>query len=745
MDVPVGITVHPLGNRFYLVTENSTYIIGVSDLVLNLYWGPRLPLDRVLNGNGDDGIAWPDMHGRSSQDPWLTSAPEEYPVFGGLRYGDACLKMILPSGTRELDLQYKSYSVKKKANNLTLTLVDRTYPSIEVHLVYSVDVVNDIIARNMHVFNGTASAVQIELGMSAAWHLPMVLGKRRLIRLAGAWGAESQIQTDALQPGTHLVLSSTRGIPSAQTYPYMAIVDDENGHTYFGTLKWSGNWSMAMAVDIQGNTRWTGGISSHDFMVTVEPNAAWATPKFLAGFTTKGLSGARHRLPNHVLTHQLALRACRHATRQAQLSQLHREMAESAPKHLPVLYNSWEAAGFDINVDQQFDLATKARALGVELFVVDDGWFRGRNSDRAGLGDWFHDTTKFPDGLAPLANYARSLGMCFGLWFEPEMVNKDSDLYRAHPDWVYHYDDRRRSEARHQLVLNLVNKDVKDYLFERLTANIASIGIDYIKWDMNRPISEAGAGLAPENAKQVWELHVQGVYELMGRIKDAFPSLSIESCSSGGGRADVGILDFADQCWVSDNTRPDARLAIQHGISLVLPPRAMVCWVTDMGQSDNPVPLAFRCHVAFMGTLGIGSNLNAYTADQMKELAGWVRLYKKLRPVLQLGFLDWLHYDDRAGLAFTMTTDKNDQQNGKKHAIVLGFRSKNPFSFVLPRLRLKQLEEQVTYNLVAWTTYPTSPISLNPASGAVLMHYGIDASRFLPCSWSSFVLSITTA
>ncbi|ORX46058.1 alpha-galactosidase [Hesseltinella vesiculosa] len=733
MTLPLGITVDAKHSLFYLVTESSTYVIGTTKegLLLNLYWGPRLS---TSDGTTLLHLTWEAIQNgqdeRSSQDPWLTSAPEEYPVFGGLRFGDLCLKATMTAtGTRELDLALTAHNVHDEGTNhllgptpvLTLTLQDKVYTGLKVLLVYKVDTHDNIIDRSTQIVNGSNSTIHIEQGLSAAWHLPPSLNQRQLVRLCGAWCAETLVQKEEpLRPGAHVSLSSTRGIPSAQAYPYMAIVDKQDNHTYFGTLAWSGNWLMQLSVDTQGNTRWTGGVCPFDFMYPLHPGDAWETPSFLAGFTDKGLAGARRHLPSHVLRHSHRL---------------------SRPGDLPVLYNSWEATGFHVNVDQQFALATQAAGLGIELFVLDDGWFKGRNNDRAGLGDWFHDKHKFPDGLTPLANFVHGLGMRFGLWFEPEMVNQDSDLYREHPDWVYHYSDRPRSEARHQLVLDLTRQDVYDYVYERLYCNIKTIGIDYIKWDMNRPISEAGTcAMTTDRAKLIWVQHVQAFYRLLDRLRDDFPDLQIESCSSGGGRADAGVTRRVDQIWVSDNTRPDARLEIQHGVSLILPPRQMVCWITDMGQDDLKVPLAYRCHVSFMGTLGVGADLNKYSEKQKSELRSWINVYKRIRHIIQPGHLDWLHFDKDQAVAFTLT--RVPGTNGyPEEAVVLGFRWHNPFWLTLPRLRLKHLDPEAIFDVILWSTDPEETTRFGKHTGSMLVNVGLDLSPFLDTgSWKSVVI-----
>jgi len=304
----------------------------------------------------------------------------------------------------------------------------------------------------------------------------------------------------------------------------------------------------------------------------------------------------------------------------------------------PLLYNSWEATGFDVGEDGQMALAARAAALGVELFVLDDGWFGARTSERAGLGDWAPNPARFPRGLGPLVAEVRRLGMRFGLWLEPEMVNPDSALYRAHPDWVLHMPNRRRTEMRHQLVLNLARPDTAAWTHAWLDQLIGEHDIDFVKWDANRPLTEVGwPGHADPD--RVWIEHTRSVYRIMDRLRADHPNLRIESCAGGGGRADLGILARTDQVWPSDNTDPVDRIGIQHGFSQLFPARVMGSWVTDSPNATTArqTPLRFRFHVAMAGVLGLGGDLTAWTADEFDEATDLVAEYKRIRPVVQHG------------------------------------------------------------------------------------------------------------
>ena len=265
-----------------------------------------------------------------------------------------------------------------------------------------------------------------------------------------------------------------------------------------------------------------------------------------------------------------------------------------------MLYNSWEATEFNVNVADQTRLAEIAAGIGVELFVMDDGWFGARNNDRAGLGDWFVNPEKFPGGLDELIGNVNALGMDFGLWVEPEMVNPDSDLYRAHPDWTYHFPHRHADELRHQLVLNMTRSDVQAYILDCLDRLLTNHNIRYIKWDMNRPFSQVGAeNLA--DPKMYSYLHTMAVYRIVDELKRRHPGVQFESCASGGGRCDLGAISHFDQVWTSDNTDGIDRMTIQKGYSMLHPIKTMRAWVTDIAGINKPCSLDFRFHIAMQG------------------------------------------------------------------------------------------------------------------------------------------------
>ncbi|KAI8138980.1 alpha-galactosidase [Fennellomyces sp. T-0311] len=704
-----GIHKHRKFDTWFMVTEKTTYVIGATaeGYLVNLHWGARLEKLDDLNATMADPAF--------SQNPPPTYAPEELPAFGGLRFRDNLLKVDLPDGTRELNLLFAGNANITDNYKLDLDLRDGNRTELLVTLHYELDIENDIIRRSYTIRNGLDKRINIEKAFSAAFHPPTALGgdeKRELLTLAGEWAVEAMVESTKLRPGVTHVIQSQRGFPSHVSYPYFAIRQvptDVNPSTevYFGALAWSGSWEITVHTTLLGYTRVAGGMHHQDFGRTLEPGESFTTPVFVAGFTTEGMPGARKLMPRHARKYQ----------------QKNVKTQRDNKVFQPVLYNSWEAVTFNTTFDKQMELADIAAPLGVELFVVDDGWFGNRDNDSAGLGDWYVNKRKFPKGMKPLADKVHDLGMKFGLWFEPESFNPNSDLYKEHPEWAFHYDGVPRYEARSQLVMNLGLKEVEDYLYDRMSTLIEEIGVDYIKWDMNRPWGEVTMHNYDRNPREAYTLAVKGFYNILDRLKAQFPELWIESCASGGGRMDIGVLEKTDQIWTSDNTRPDARILIQYGASLFLPPRVMYGWVTHAPWDENAnIPLSFRFHVSFMGGLGIGSNINEFTEEELSESAAWVSLYKKIRPVIQNGDLDWLVQPSRLSeLVGVSQSTARDQSE----AVVLAFRHNSPFSTPLNLIRLRYLNPKANYKVTVWGSDPHEAQEEYEMSGALLMNKGI--------------------
>ncbi len=445
-------------------------------------------------------------------------------------------------------LKYSDQQVE--GDTLKVKLKDIQY-NLSVTLIYRVYAAEDIIRKTAEIENGTQQVVTLESAQSGAWYLPRG-GAYRLTYAAGRWAGEDQLQQEPIRQGK-VVLESRRGNTSHQQIrglPSMPEALPTNNMATSGSEPWAGAaigrwWSKKLRFT---KSVLRAGSTISISAILLKSGERLETPAYYGGFSANGFGGASRLLHRLELTGILPDREHPHVR--------------------PVLYNSWEATEFNVNEEGQKTLAEKAAKIGVERFVMDDGWFGARNNDHAGLGDWVVNKQKFPNGLKPLIQYVNGLGMDFGLWFEPEMVNPDSDLYRKHPDWAMHFQGRPRSEARNQLVLNMARDDVRRIHLRRYGQNLSENNIKFIKWDMNRHFSEPGWPEIPiPEQKEIWVKYVRNVYDIMDKLRAKHPGLEIESCSGGGGRVDLGVLKRVDEVWTSDNTEAFDRLKIQEGFT----------------------------------------------------------------------------------------------------------------------------------------------------------------------------------
>jgi alpha-galactosidase len=610
----------PDTRTWLLSTPKTSYALRLdaTDAPCHVHWGEPLTLSQVE--------ALPDMYRPARGDSFAgRRVPEEIAVDGGARYGVPGLQVRFADGTRALEWAYAGHEITEEPDALALALRmrDRHYP-LAITLHYRVWHDSDVIERSLtldHTGSPGDDALQVLRADSAAWPLP-ARADYRIGHVVGDWAAESRSRRTAL-PWGETVFTSRRGITGHQANPWVMLdsgdADERHGQVWSAALAWSGTWRITVQRGTDNLVQVTGGFGHDGVSWRLGPGERLATPAF-AGLYSGGGFGASSRawhdyVLHHVLPHPREVR--------------------------PVLYNSWEATEFDVDEAAQRKLAAQAAALGVELFVMDDGWFGARTSDRAGLGDWTPNPERFPDGLGPLIEEVHRLGMKFGLWVEPEMVNPDSELYRRHPDWVLRFENRPGTELRHQFVLNFARPDVVAWATAWLERLIAGHGVDFVKWDMNRAFSEAGwpEHGADARADQLWIDYVRNVYAIIDGLRAAHPGLRIEGCSGGGGRIDLGMLARTDQVWPSDNTDALDRLTIQHGFTQLYPARVMSAWVTDSPNSitGRAIPLRFRCHVAMSGVLALGGNLTEWSEQDLHELAGEVARYKQIRDTVQLG------------------------------------------------------------------------------------------------------------
>jgi alpha-galactosidase len=680
---------------WFLQTDHTTYVVGVNETgeLQSIYWGSKLTREVDLT-QAHLSPEW------ASFDSAQTTSNIEYPGWGGRQYLEPSLKVTLADGVRDLVLKYVDQTIN--GDTLQLKLKDIKY-DLFVTLTYRAYPAEDVIRKTADIQNKTGQVVTIESAQSGVWYLPR--GRRyRLTYAAGRWAGEDQLQQQEIQQGK-VVLESRRGNTSHQLSPWFAIdqggkADQETGNVWFGTLGWSGNWKLVVEDTPMHQIRVTGGYNDFDFSYPLKPGEHLETPAYYGGFSNAGFGGASRSLH-------------------------HLELNEILPDHAhphvrPVLYNSWEATEFNVNEAGQEVLAEKAARIGVERFVMDDGWFGARNNDHAGLGDWVVNRHKFPNGLQPLIKYVNGLGMDFGLWFEPEMVNPNSDLYRKHPDWALHFQGRPRTEARNQLVLNMARDDVRDYIFDAMDKVLNENNIKFIKWDMNRHFSEPGWPEVPiPEQKEVWVKYVQNVYWIMDRLRAKHPGLEIESCSGGGGRVDLGVMKRTDEVWTSDNTEAFDRLTIQEGFTYAFTPKVMMAWVTDVpNMNDRSTPLAYRFLVAMQGSLGIGANLNKWAEADFNLATKMIAYYKSIRKTVQEGNLYRLLSPRESDL----TANDYVSRDGKQ-AVLFAFLHSQQFRSPMPAILLRGLDPDAVYRVKkidnklidAHETY----------SGSYLMNHGV--------------------
>ena len=621
------------GRRFHLHNDRVSYMIylAAGRYPLHLYWGRRVrrigdDLLSRLSGYTDETFSLHEIP--------LDRLPQECPVFGmgDLRMG--LLHVQQADGAHALDLQYAGHRVVdgkpelegmpsargEGAQSLLLTLRD-AYSGVEVELCYTVYEDVDIIARSLRVINGGTQRVTIERALSACVEFERT--DLSLLTLSGAWARERQVFTRPLAPGEQGV-SSVRGASSTIASPFMALLSpgatEDAGEVYGFALCYSGSFQATVDVDADRAARAMIGIAPYNFSWALAAGEAFQTPEAYLCFSGEGLGNMSrqfHRLVHrHITTGRFA----------------------RAPR--PILVNNWEATYFKFDEEKLLALARAAKDVGIDMLVLDDGWFGHRDDDFSSLGDWVDDLRKLPQGLAGLSAKVHEMGLRFGVWVEPEMVSPDSALYRAHPDWCIHAGERMRVEGRHQLVLDLSRAEVRDYVVSSICAAMERGNVDYVKWDMNRNINMYGSEqLPPDRVRELGHRYILGVYDVMRRVTARFPQVLFESCASGGGRFDLAMMALMPQAWCSDDTDAWMRCRIQHGTSFVFPPSCMGAHVSAVPNHQNGrvTPLTTRAMVAMGGTYGYELDLTRLPQEELAQIAAFNGRVKALQTTLLYG------------------------------------------------------------------------------------------------------------
>jgi alpha-galactosidase len=685
-------------HTFRIDGAGVTYVFGVNEngSLQSIYWGKHLAeFDSFGTPHSPPPL--------SSFTPSINDTPHEFTGWGGGLYAVPDLKITFPDGNRDLVLHYVSYQIK--GSELTVLLKDLSR-AVYVTLEYQMDGTTGILRRSATIENKTEQPFTIEQAASGTWNLPPA-DDYQLSYLTGRWADEWNLQQEMLHPGK-IILESRRGSTGHQNNPWFAIErgvsqDQDHGDVWFGALGWSGSWQIAVEQNSIRQVRITGGFNPFDFAYVLRPGESLQLPYFYGGYSSHGIGGASR------LLHRFELQSI---------------VPESPhPRVRPVLYNSWEATEFNVNEAGQEKLAEEAASIGVERFVMDDGWFGERNTDHAGLGDWYPNPQKFPHGLKPLIDKVHSLGMDFGLWVEPEMVNPDSQLYREHPDWVLNFSGRPRTEERNQLVLNLARPDVKAWVFRTLDKLLTDNDISFLKWDYNRNWTEPGwPAVAPDEEKEVYVKYVQNLYSILPQLRAKHPNVEIESCSGGGGRVDLGILRYTDEVWPSDNTDPFDRLSIQNGFTYAYSPGVMMAWVTDSPSwlNNRSTSLTYRFLSSMQGSLGIGANLNKWTPQDFATAKMLVAQYKQVRETVQHGALYRL-ISPLNGSEYSVTEYVSGPRD---QAVIFAFLHSSQMGNRYPRINLRGLDPAAHYRFHMMDGYAAADTPKS-ASGAWWMNEGV--------------------
>ena len=615
---------------------------------------------------GDDGKSW-NMMTRSSgyrlevssggevnamyygnllnlENPGIASV-SEIPVRGGYVPAIPMLEVVFPDGVRDIELEYRAFKITDIDGYPVLKIIqcDKYYP-LEVNSYIRVLPEYDMIEKWVEVINvGQKGAIRIENLLSGSVSLPK--DAYELTHYSGVWGYEFTPQTTKLTQGTKTI--QVKDFKSYGSSSFIVRPEGENdkytGKVWFGSLSYSGNWRLDFDKSFAGNVQIVGGMNFWDQEVNLKPRQSLTTPRMLFGYTEQGIEGVTMSLASYA--------------REKVLPVAHRDQIR------PVLYNSWYATTFHVNEEHQLALAKVAKELGVEMFVIDDGWFKGRLDDKAGLGDWTVDRNKFPNGLKPMIDKINAIGLDFGIWIEPEMVNPNSDLYRKHPDWVFHFPNRQRHEGRNQLILNLAREDVCQYIYKCISDLLKENNIKFIKWDMNKAMTDPGFPSAPEDEQRAVRIkYVDNFYRLVETLRKEFPEVWFEDCSGGGGRIDLGMMSRFDFNWVSDNTDPVERIFIHDSYLTLFPANTMISWVTHEDWHRQNHSLEFKFDVCMAGVLGVGYDITKWDDQQKKIATEKIAQYKTIRETVHNGNLYRIISPYEENRSILQYTDKNKRK-----------------------------------------------------------------------------------
>lgn len=631
-------------NQFHLQTDNTSYILEIlpTGHPAHLYYGRKLNhkvhFENFLNiPSSDKTFGTSTLYSEEKDSFSLHHIPLEFSMSGKGDYRNPTMILENEKGNRTFDFIYKGYKVTDEKEKLTglpssytdegescqtleIELEDKV-ESLNLYLSYSVFTEKDIITRNIRLINKCETPVT--LNKISSFSIDFTHKDFEMITLDGAWIRERHHHRSPIEYGVKEI-SSRKGISSPDHNPFVILctkdTDERKGNAYGFALMYSGNHSCSVEVSTHDYTRVQTGINHNDFSWILEPGDTFQSPEAIMTFSHRGLNGMS-RIFHNFIRHNIVRGHWKY-------------------KERPILINNWEATYFDFNEKKLLSLAKEAKNLGIELFVLDDGWFGERNDDTTSLGDWFVDKKKLPGGLKNLSDKIRKMGMDFGIWVEPEMISKKSRLYEEHPDWMMHVPGREPSPGRNQFFLDLANPDVCDYLYKILSNLFRTSEVSYVKWDLNRCFSDVYSPyLTAERQKETPHRYVLGLYELLERLTNDFPYILFESCASGGSRFDLAMFYYMPQIWTSDNTDAIERLKIQYGSTFFAPPSMMGAHVSAVPNHQvlRNTPIESRFNTAAFGLLGYELDLTKLNPFEKKVIKKQIIFYKEHRELLQFG------------------------------------------------------------------------------------------------------------
>ena len=690
---------------FYLGAGKASYVLHVDEdgRLLNQHWGARVP-DGALS---PDFSHYPTL---ASFDPRTNALPWELPTRGSGWYGEPAVAATNAKGDDMVQLTYVSHAIymgknrlpglpatfarrEGDAETLEIELMDRL-TGLRVTAVYGVFERTGAITRSLRLENESGEDMQINGVLSAS--APVHGSGYDVIHLKGAWARERHVMRQTQGEGEYRIFSQ-RGASGHEANPFLALCEKSatefSGEVWAVSLVYSGSFEALSYVNNTENSRLSIGLNPDVFTWKLEPGETFVSPEAAMVYSPDGLNGMSHAF--HRLYSENLMRS------------------KWFERDRPILINNWEATYFNFNEEKILQIARRAKELGVEMLVLDDGWFGKRNTDNCSLGDWVVNPEKLPGGLNGLSDRLHDLGLKFGLWFEPEMISPDSDLYRAHPDWCLHVDGRARVEMRNQLILDLSRKEVQDYIIESVSAVLESARIEYVKWDMNRNMTEPFSGAqTPERQKETQHRYMLGLYRVLEEITARFPEILFESCSGGGGRFDPGMLYYMPQTWTSDDSDAAERMFIQYGTSFVYPPCAMGAHVSAVPnhQTGRTTAMQTRGDVALGGNFGFELDLSQLSDADAETVRRLIEREKQVRTLVRTGeFTRLLSPFDHPYAAWQFRARDNSE------ALICAYRLMTRPATPHLLLRASGLDESAVY----------MDDDGNTCSGAALTRYGL--------------------